>query len=74
METREPNSGVQLAIEVAGTQEALAELCGVRQPSVYHWLYRSCPPVRAVQLENVTGVPRELIRPDLFTDGELVDG
>jgi len=60
------NAGVQEAIDRIGSQSELAELCDVAQPSVFHWLMRQCPANRAVQLEEITGVNRSLIRPDLF--------
>ena len=68
-EVREPklNPGVEKAIEVAGNQLKLAEMMGVTQPAVNHWLYEYCPPDRAKQIEIQTGVPREEICPETFS-------
>lgn len=60
------NRGVQRAIEEAGSQQALAEALGVEQPAIYYWLYTTCPPERAIQIEKLYGVPRREIRPDIF--------
>lgn len=69
------NDGIKEAIEASGecfnpkrngSTKALAELCGVTQPAVMHWLYRQVPAHRAVQIELITGVSREKIRPDLY--------
>jgi DNA-binding transcriptional regulator YdaS (Cro superfamily) len=60
------NVGVQLAVDKAGGTYALAERCAVSQPTVMKWVFTSCPPARAVQIEQETGVPREVIRPDIF--------
>lgn len=66
------NPGVADAIKKSGdkgkpgTTYTLAEKCGVKQPTVMHWLQESVSGERAVQIEQVTGVPRERIRPDLF--------
>lgn len=70
MRKRKPNPGIKRAIEVFGTQTALAERMGVRQNNVSYWLNgaKDVPPKRAVQLEAVTGgvVTRKELRPDLW--------
>lgn len=63
---RKVNQGVLRAVEVAGSQMALADLLGVRQPAVFRWLYSNVTPERAKEIEDATGVPRGLIRPDIF--------
>jgi len=60
------NKGVVKAIREAGGQSALARLCGCAQSTVWEWANRQCPPSRAVQIEEVTGVSRSEIRPDIF--------
>jgi DNA-binding transcriptional regulator YdaS (Cro superfamily) len=42
----------------------LADLVGVAQPSVQEWT--RVPAHRILQVEAVTGVPREKLRPDLY--------
>ena len=61
------NPGVAKAIEQAGgTYQALAEELGVTQQAVRKMLYVNCSAERALEIEEITGVPREEIRPDLF--------
>lgn len=60
------NAGVDEAIQVAGDQYKLADLLGVTQPAIQHFLFKKISAERAKQIERVTGVPREKIRPDIF--------
>lgn len=66
------NAGVEQAILKSGkrgrngTTYSLARLAKVAQPSVIYWLYHNIPPERAIQLEELTGVPRSKMRPDLY--------
>lgn len=64
----EPNLGVAAAIDVAGSMRALASLCGVTGAAVLKWLYGRPTAERAKQIEQKTGVPRKMMRPDLFGD------
>lgn len=56
--------GLILAIAGAGGVSALARQLGLSQPSVSRW--RRVPAERVVEVEAASGVPRELLRPDLF--------
>jgi TorA maturation chaperone TorD len=56
--------GLQQAIEVAGSVSELARKIGIAQPSVSNW--SRIPAERVVAVEEVTGVDRALLRPDLF--------
>ena len=49
-------------------QTALAVAVGVKQPVVSRWLSGKddIPPLRAKQIAELTGIPREEIRPDIF--------
>jgi len=49
-------------------QKALALAVGVKQPVVSCWLSgkEKIPPKRANQIQKLTGIPREEIRPDIF--------
>lgn len=60
------NKGIESAIKKIGSLHKVATLCNVTAPCVFKWLYSQCPPERAVQIETLTGVRRELIRPDIF--------
>jgi DNA-binding transcriptional regulator YdaS (Cro superfamily) len=71
MNEKKPSPGVQRAIELFGTQTALARRIGVGQNTISYWLYgaKAVPPKRAVQIEAVTngGVTRKELRPDLWS-------
>ncbi|MGL4322792.1 MAG: Cro/CI family transcriptional regulator [Beijerinckiaceae bacterium] len=58
------DEGLQEAIEKAGGVSALARAIGVAQPSISNW--DRVPAERVPVVEAVTGVPREILRPDLF--------
>lgn len=60
--------GLEAAIELAGGQAALAELLGVRQSHVSNWKNRNrrVPAERVLEIERVTGVSRQRLRPDLY--------
>lgn len=62
------NPGIRRAIAVAGGQVPLAVALGVSQPAIHHYLYKNCPPEVAIRIEEITGISRREIRPDLFND------
>lgn len=33
------NKAIQRAVNIAGSQQKLADLCGVKQPTVWRWLH-----------------------------------
>lgn len=70
MNKTKPVPGVKKAIEIFGTQTALADRIGVTQGAVSYWLAggKLVPPKRAVQIEAVTNgaVTRKELRPDLW--------
>lgn len=58
--------GLQQAIEAAGGVSELARKIGISQPSVSNW--SRIPAERVAVIEEVTGVSRALLRPDLFRE------
>ncbi len=58
------DAGLQRAIDSAGGIGALARALGIAQPSVSGW--SRVPADRVAAIEAATGVPRTLLRPDLF--------
>jgi TorA maturation chaperone TorD len=58
------DEGLQQAISAAGGVATLARRLGIAQPSVSNWT--KVPPDRVVAVEGLTGVARELLRPDLY--------
>lgn len=62
------NRPLRAAIEKLGSQSALAELVGVRQPAVSKWLAKGAPlPAEFVlRVEAETGISRHELRPDVY--------
>lgn len=60
-------TGIERAIRAAGTQEALAAICGVTQPAVSKWVkWGHAPQSQVLLISRRTGVPvRELVSPSL---------
>jgi TorA maturation chaperone TorD/DNA-binding transcriptional regulator YdaS (Cro superfamily) len=56
--------GLQLAISAAGGVASLAKRLGIAQPSVSNWT--RVPSDRVITIESLTGVSRDLLRPDLY--------
>jgi DNA-binding transcriptional regulator YdaS (Cro superfamily) len=59
-------TGLALAIEKAGSKASLARALGVQRQLVNSWRHRGVPIIRAVEIERKLGIPKELIRPDVF--------
>ena len=64
----QPNTAVTRACEVIGSQRLLAEIIGVKPPSLSEWEKgeSDVPVKRCVQIENATGgqVTRRDLRPN----------
>jgi TorA maturation chaperone TorD len=58
--------GLQQAIQAAGGVSALARKIGISQPSLSNW--SRIPAERVATIEQVTGVGRATLRPDLFCE------
>jgi TorA maturation chaperone TorD len=56
--------GLEEAVRAAGGIGALARSLGITQPSVSSW--RQIPAARVLEVEALTGVPRAVLRPDLY--------
>ncbi len=57
-------TGLQQAIDAAGGIASLARKLGIAQPSVSNWT--RVPAERVLGVESLTGVPRDVLRPDLY--------
>jgi len=62
--TSPKDSGLTAAIAAAGNMSKLAFLLGISPTSLLEW--HRVPTHRILQVEAVTGVPREQLRPDLY--------
>jgi TorA maturation chaperone TorD len=58
------DAGLEEAIRAAGGVGALAQKIGISQPSVSNW--SRVPADRVISVETVTGVARDVLRPDLY--------
>jgi DNA-binding transcriptional regulator YdaS (Cro superfamily) len=56
--------GVREAVIAAGGIRPLARALGILHTTIIRW--RFIPIERLLQVEKVTGVPRERLRPDIF--------
>ena len=70
-----PLAALDLAVTRAGSQSALARVCGVSQPAVWRWLSeaKQLPAEHVLDVEKATGVSRHDLRPDIYPRG-LQDG
>ena len=62
--TNDRNEGLTLAIEVAGGIRPLARELGLSPQAFSEW--KRVPAHRILQVEAVTEIPREQLRPDLY--------
>ncbi|MET3924571.1 Cro/CI family transcriptional regulator [Devosia sp. 2618] len=54
---------VEVAAEKSGGLVALATALGIKHQALYSWT--RVPAERVLDMERITGIPREQIRPDL---------
>ncbi len=52
------------AIEKAGNAVILARYLGITKGAISQW--KVCPPGRVMQIEELTGISRYELRPDIF--------
>jgi DNA-binding transcriptional regulator YdaS (Cro superfamily) len=62
------HKGLRKACDKAGGVTALANKLGITRAAIYHW--DKVPAERVVEIEKLTGVAREELRPDLFRKRE----
>lgn len=58
---------VDRAIEAAGSVKALADALDIKVQAIYEWRkYGKIPPLRVLDIERITGIPRHELRPDFY--------
>jgi len=59
---------LERAVAAAGGQNQFARLHGVKQSNVWYWLRKMkyLPGEYVLKTEAATGIPRHLLRPDLY--------
>lgn len=66
---------VDIAIAAARGIRPLARQLGISAPSVWEWRQRGRVPVtRVLQLEALLGIPRHVLRPDIYPPERRVAG
>jgi len=65
------DAGLERAIDAAGGVALLARKIGVAQPSVSNW--NRVPAERVIAVEGATGVSRQVLRPDLYSEPAVTD-
>jgi DNA-binding transcriptional regulator YdaS (Cro superfamily) len=63
-------TGLEKAIEVAGGIRALGRMLGISHSAIRQW-EGEIPAKRIIDIETLTGIPREELRPDLYRREEL---
>lgn len=73
MATTQTSQALRNAIDVIGSQSAMAALLGITQGAISRWLARgsSLPAEHVLKVEAATGISRHDLRPDLYPRDEL---
>jgi DNA-binding transcriptional regulator YdaS (Cro superfamily) len=56
--------GLKAAIDHFGNGNRLADALGINRQAIYQW--EKIPLERVIRIEELTGIPREELRPDFF--------
>lgn len=63
------NKAIESAIKIAGSQQKLADACGVSQPTVWAWLHGEKKPsamsAKRIEIATAEEVKAHMLRPDL---------
>ena len=54
------------AAKTKGSYQKLADYMGLSRQAVYRWRTKGVPAERLLELEAATGIPRHVLRPDLY--------
>jgi DNA-binding transcriptional regulator YdaS (Cro superfamily) len=63
-QTLKYDAGVQRALDAAGGPSALAQILGIKSQNISQW--GKCPPHHVLKIEEMTGVSRHVLRPDIY--------
>jgi DNA-binding transcriptional regulator YdaS (Cro superfamily) len=61
---KKEDAGLQAAIIAAGGVTKLAALLGIKHPNLWKW--KRAPAERVPAISEITGIPRHVLRPDLW--------
>jgi DNA-binding transcriptional regulator YdaS (Cro superfamily) len=60
------SSSLRQAVKQAGGLRAVARKLNVRHQAVMYWLQKQVPAERVLAVEALTGIPRSVLRPDIY--------
>jgi DNA-binding transcriptional regulator YdaS (Cro superfamily) len=55
---------IEMAVKAAGSKAKLARALGITRSAISQW--NRIPVNRVVEVEQITGIPRNELRPDVF--------
>jgi hypothetical protein len=64
---KEKKYKVSFSLDAVGTRSEVAARINVDKSQLTRWAQRGIPAARVVDVERITGIPREQLRPDLYT-------
>lgn len=68
------DTGLYKAVEAAGGVSALARQLRISRQALYVWLKRGyTPPIRAIELEELYGIPRSELMDPVLMRGSLAE-
>ena len=62
------DKGAKLAIKAAGGAPALAAKLRISKQAVFQW--KRVPVDRVLEIERLTGIPRHVLRSDIYPKGQ----
>lgn len=66
MTKKSRSAALDRVIQKVGSGRALAEALGIKAQAVSQW--KDVPFVRLIQIEHISGIPRQELRPELYAD------
>jgi len=66
-----PQEALERAVKAAGGYTALGRKIGITGEAIMQW--REVPSRRVLLVERITGIPKELLRPDLYQPLEAAE-
>jgi DNA-binding transcriptional regulator YdaS (Cro superfamily) len=66
------DDALERALKAAGGTVALARALGLSHQALGRW--NRVPPLRVIAVERVTGISREVLRPDIYPPGAQPPG
>lgn len=72
-QTTDAQTALRAAVELVGSQAAMARLLGISQPTVWNWLDKGklLPAEHVHAVATATGISKERLRPDIFAASPL---